>query len=454
MSQQAAAGRGAGRGGGRKPRYFPRKGGGNVTATAKAYESPIAEIAKYTFNTGENKFAAQFTESRERVAGYIQWSGMDESYLVAETIRTGTGQMIALPAAVDVNAPDKADLEVIHAEVVKSVAKRRQKLEESLKKGYATMYDQCSQEVRDKLKATREWETVQATQSLDELIRRIEKICVSFDDHKQSVFNLVQSLKTLFLHTQSEKESVEDYARNFRSLWDTVEAFGGSPGIHQGLVNAELKRMGLTNPTDAQIEAAEDVAVEQVKAALLISGADRRKFGKLKDELANNYLLSMDQYPDTLEKAGRILSNYQSMNINTPFRGNPNNTGVAFLQRGGRGSRGGRGGGAGRGAKSEGGSSSKGTGAGDDVSAMTGRTGGETAKTNSRGESHCFNCGSPSHWAYECPQLSGKQQSQLHMNLEAHEESTQEPAEEAQQLFNVTLAQGGELPNNRVYLDG
>jgi hypothetical protein len=196
--------------------------------------------------------------------------------------------------------------------------------------------------VRDKLKATREWETVQATQSLDELIRRIEKICVGFDDHKQSVFNLVQSLKTLFLHTQSEKESVEEYARNFRSLWDTVEAFGGSPGIHPGLVNAELKRRGRsTNPTDAEIEAAEHVANEQVKAALLISGADRRKFGKLKDELANNYLLGTDQYPDTLEKAGRILSNYQSTNISAPFRGNPNDTGVAFLQRGGRGGRGG-----------------------------------------------------------------------------------------------------------------
>ena len=267
------------------------------------------------------------------------------------------------------------------------------------------------------------------------------------------VFNLVQALKTLFLHTQSEKELVEEYARNFRSLWDTVEAFGASPGIHQGLVDAELKRRGLTNPTNVQIEAAEDVAVEQVKAALLISGTDRRKFGKLKDELANNYLLCTEQYPDTLEKAGRILSNYQSMNINAPYRGNPNDMGVAFLQRRGRGGRGGRGGRAGRGAKSEGGSSGKGTAAGDKVSTMTGHTGGEAAKTNSRGKSYCFNCGSPSHWAYECPQLSGEQQSQLHMNLEAQEESTQEPAEEAQELFNVMLAQGGELPDNRVYLD-
>ncbi len=65
MSQQATAGRGAGRGSGRKPRYFPQKGGGNFTATAKTYKLPITKIAKYTFNTGENKFAAQFTESQE-----------------------------------------------------------------------------------------------------------------------------------------------------------------------------------------------------------------------------------------------------------------------------------------------------------------------------------------------------------------------------------------------------
>jgi hypothetical protein len=201
MSQQAAIGRGGGRGGGggkRPQRYFPRGRGGGATAPSKVYESPIAEIAKHTFNTGKKKFAAQFTESRERVAGYIQRAGMEESYLVAETIRTAKAQTIALPPPVDANAQDKADLELIRVEVVKSVTKRPQKLEESLKKGYATVYDQCSQEVRDKLKATKDWDVVQSEQSLHELIRRIEKICVGFDDHK--VFNLVQSLETLFLY--------------------------------------------------------------------------------------------------------------------------------------------------------------------------------------------------------------------------------------------------------------
>jgi len=134
---------------------------------------------------------------------------------------------------------------------------------------------------------------------------------------------------------------VEEYARNLRSLWDTVEAFGGSPGVHQGLVDAELLKQGIRNASAPQLKAAEDVSSEQIKAALLISGASRSKYGKLKDELANNYLLRTNQYPDTYEKAQRILSNYQNTRMAAPFRASPNDTGVAFLQRGG--GRGGRG---------------------------------------------------------------------------------------------------------------
>ena len=63
------------------------------------------------------------------------------------------------------------------------------------------------------------------------------------------VFNLVQSLKTLFLYTQSEQDTVEEYARNFQSLWDTVEAFGGSSGIHQGLVDTDSRERGSLTPT-------------------------------------------------------------------------------------------------------------------------------------------------------------------------------------------------------------
>ncbi len=72
MSQQTAAGRGAGRGGGRKPKFIPR--GGEVESLSKAFQSSTSGIEKWTFNTGQNKFAAQFTLSCEEVANYIQRS--------------------------------------------------------------------------------------------------------------------------------------------------------------------------------------------------------------------------------------------------------------------------------------------------------------------------------------------------------------------------------------------
>jgi hypothetical protein len=84
---------------------------------------------------------------------------------------------------------------------------------------------------------------------------------------------------------------------------------------------------------------------------------------------------------------------------------------------------------------------------------MSGSSSAKGVKTNSKGESHCYNCGEPDHWAHGCPQLKAKQQQQLHMNLE-YAEGIEEQQEEAHQLMHVTLAQGAALPNNRAYLDG
>ena len=48
--------------------------------------------------------------------------------------------MIDLPPPIDGNDPDTEVLKIVRAEEVKSVAKHWLKLEELLKKGYATVY--------------------------------------------------------------------------------------------------------------------------------------------------------------------------------------------------------------------------------------------------------------------------------------------------------------------------
>jgi hypothetical protein len=39
---------------------------------------------------------------------------------------------------------------------------------------------------------------------------------------------------------QNEKHSLEEFGRYFPSLWDTVEALGGLPGVNKGMVDAIL----------------------------------------------------------------------------------------------------------------------------------------------------------------------------------------------------------------------
>jgi hypothetical protein len=80
---------------------------------------------------------------------------------------------------------------------------------------------------------------------------------------------------------------------------------------------------------------------------------------------------------------------------------------------------------------------------GDDVSTMTGKLG-DGPRTNSKGESHCFHCRAANHWAYKCPELTGEQQGQLQMNVEALDDGG-EAQKEGHQLINVALAQGGAL---------
>ncbi len=81
--------------------------------------------------------------------------------------------------------------------------------------------------------------------------------------------------------------------------------------MHKGIVDGLLSNMAqvrdMSKPTNQEIAQAEEDLSKAVKAALLISGTDKQQYSKLKDKLANNYILGSDHYPDTFEKAVQIL---------------------------------------------------------------------------------------------------------------------------------------------------
>jgi hypothetical protein len=148
MSQQVAAGQGrtAARCGG-KAKQFCRQ---RETSAIKGFKSTISKIVNDTFNMGQNQFAAQFTQSQKNVANYLQRTASDKGYLVAEMVRTGKQQVIALSPPINQVAVDVEDQKIICEEAVQAIVRQRARFDSALKKGYATVWDQCSPEVRNK----------------------------------------------------------------------------------------------------------------------------------------------------------------------------------------------------------------------------------------------------------------------------------------------------------------
>jgi hypothetical protein len=174
----------------------------------------------------------------------------------------------------------------------------------------------------------------------------------------------------------------------------------------------------------------------------------------LKEQLANNYLLGTDQYPDMLEKALRILGNYQVAK-GSPFGDQRNANkkgGLAFIQQGAHVQRGHGGQGA-QTAERQAGAGDVAAGTEDAASVGRSTLLSGRVRTNNAGDSHCYHCRGKDHWANKCPELAEEQQAQLHMTLEGSKEY-ELGAQTVHQFFHASMVQGEELPDCRAYLDG
>jgi hypothetical protein len=229
----------------------------------------VQGISDATFNKGSAQAAAQFDESRKAMEMYAR-NKFNEGDLIAEEIRTGIEPTINLPpylpprpttpaalaagadadaqaahaAAVAQHAIDiqeYADKEAIRKAQVKSVATRREDHAKDRGRAFTVIYNQCSQDVKDKLKASTGWENIDADQDLGALMNKIQGICVGIDEDMQPVAGIVQAQTALYLLTQPEGQTPEEYARQKRALFEACEKYGGSPGSADGMTARTLR---------------------------------------------------------------------------------------------------------------------------------------------------------------------------------------------------------------------
>ena len=90
--------------------------------------------------------------------------------------------------------------------------------------------------------------------------------------------------------------------------------------------------------TAADIAAAMVMAQEQFFATTFVQNADRRRYGALQADLKNDFVNGVDRYPETLSKAYKYLTEYQTPPVH--HGGDPNESGISFYTPGQQQSRG------------------------------------------------------------------------------------------------------------------
>jgi hypothetical protein len=76
---------------------------------------------------------------RKNVVNYLKCTATDEGYLVAEMMRMGKVQLIALPLPINPTVADAKDQKIICKYVVRAITKQKAKLDSMLEKGYTTV---------------------------------------------------------------------------------------------------------------------------------------------------------------------------------------------------------------------------------------------------------------------------------------------------------------------------
>jgi hypothetical protein len=106
----------------------------------------------------------------------------------------------------------------------------------------------------------------------------------------------------------------QQYYETFKNNVEVIEYCGGTLGKDTGLVNAELTTAGLTRATagPGQLRDAEDAAKERVLVACaLLYGSNRVRYGKLLEDLENDYTQGANKYPSTLQQAYALLLHWK-----------------------------------------------------------------------------------------------------------------------------------------------
>lgn len=233
---------------------------------------------------------------------------------------TTTDGTVVPPDAMDVS--DYQSAKKISDHQVQNQKENRQKV-------FSLVWQQCTESMHAKIKAHRDYHTIE--QDLDgiELLRVIKLICFNIEDEKYPP-QKVHECKQAFYALRQGRDSDQAYQIKFLNTVQVIEQCGASLGEDPLTRAAVCKSLGLSTTTQVasdKVRIAKAVN-EYTLATALILGADPDRYGGMLRQLKNATLAGRDEWPKTVTEAYNYLSKWEGEDVSA--RVSREYEGVAF----------------------------------------------------------------------------------------------------------------------------
>jgi hypothetical protein len=261
------------------------------------------ELGEHIYVVNTKNQAEKYLRTTEKIA---QYAGLHVSKEMRILVLYGESKItITKP-----EQPKKADVDkqlgrMEEYKIELSAYQRKvDKIEDDKAKLFVIILGQCTERVKLKLKADDEFASLESKYDVDGLLKKLRIMAFSTGATQHKFLTAHDALRRFLNISQGPRESIEHYLLRFNAIAEVLgEIFG--PLFPEKMVSQKSNR---------------DETSMGYKTMVFLCGADRNRYGKLLDEYSNAYLTGRDLYPDKLDEAVTLLSNYRDGQVKKPGR--------------------------------------------------------------------------------------------------------------------------------------
>ena len=323
-STRGSGGRGAGRGGRGYGRYRGRgrgRGQGYQTAKHKGNRAPTPEtkfkgetedMNGHVFQTtAERKNNQQFERTLEALQAYA-FKNLDNANDIMPILRNLKDENIPEPEDIsDEDAKSKLKQRVWEKSVDKYVD-RVGKLTQNVATMYSVAWGQCSKQMQSRVQASKEFKKNHEISNCLWLLKEIKGITFQFEVSRNIFVAIDVAKENVYAYRQKSHQSLADYYKEFCSMVDVLEHYGGRFGDDDALTAKVMEELRIDSEVEKKKFEADSIIMARQRALAIafIRRADQDRFGNLLTDLLNQDALGNDQFPRTLADAYAALTNY------------------------------------------------------------------------------------------------------------------------------------------------